>query len=75
MQLAQVFSSGRCGCLGYDLKQGDDWQKIYYNSTMEFDDIIGEHDDDTKRLVVEAVCESTIYFGDHIHVCVHLFVV
>ncbi|CAN0234756.1 unnamed protein product [Pylaiella littoralis] len=63
----EVFSSGRCGCLGYDLKQGDDWQKIYYNSTMEFDDIMGEHDDDTKRLVVEAVCESTIYFGDHIH--------
>ncbi|CAM9863802.1 unnamed protein product [Pylaiella littoralis] len=63
----EVFSSGHCGCLGYDLKQGDDWKTIYHNSTMDFDSAIGKFDDDTKRSVVEAVCESTIYFGDHIH--------
>ncbi|CAN0363328.1 unnamed protein product [Pylaiella littoralis] len=63
----EILSSGQCGCQGYDLTQGDDWQTIYYNSTVAFDDVISEYDDDTKRQVVEAVCASTIYVGDNIH--------
>lgn len=57
-----------CGCLGYDLFQGDDWQEIYYNSTINFDDVISEYDDDIKREVVAAVCSSTIHDGDHLTV-------
>lgn len=64
----QVFESGMCGCLGYDLFQGDDWQTIYYNSTINFDDVLSEYDDDTKRSVVAAVCASTIHDGDHLTV-------
>ena len=65
----QVYSSGKCGCLGYDLsEESDDWQTIYYNSTGEFDSIIGEYDDDTKRRVVAEICSSTIYNGEHLHV-------
>eukprot|EP00903_Cladosiphon_okamuranus_P021957 g20189.t1 len=62
----ELFSSGQCGCLGYDLTQGDDWQAIYYNSVVDFDDVIGNFDNDTKRAVVAAVCASTIYDGDHL---------
>lgn len=57
-----------CGCLGFDLFQGDDWQTIYYNSTINFDDVLSEYDDDTKREVVAAVCSSTIHDGDHLTV-------
>ncbi|CAN0043472.1 unnamed protein product [Pylaiella littoralis] len=60
-------SSGQCGCLGYDLTQGDDWRTVYNNSWTDFEGAVGEYDDETKRAVVEAVCESTIFFGDHIH--------
>eukprot|EP00752_Nemacystus_decipiens_P008279 g7402.t1 len=61
-----LFSSGQCGCLEFDLTQGDDWQVIYYNSTVDFDDVIGDYDDETKRAVVAAVCASTIFDGDHL---------
>lgn len=57
-----------CGCLGYDLSQGDDWETIYYNSTIDYDNVISEYDDDTKRAVVAAVCASTIHDGDHLTV-------
>eukprot|EP00752_Nemacystus_decipiens_P005412 g4907.t1 len=62
-----VFSSGACGCLGYDLVQGDDWRAIYYNtnSPIDFDAVLSDYDDDTKRAVVAAVCSSTIHDGDH----------
>ncbi|CBJ25520.1 ortho-aminophenol oxidase [Ectocarpus siliculosus] len=63
----ELLSSGKCGCLGYDLSQGDDWKTIYTNSTVDFDDVIGDYDDETKRQVVAAVCASTIFDGDHLH--------
>lgn len=72
MSITQLFNSGQCGCLGYDLSQGDDWKTIYYNSTAEFDSIIGDYDDDTKRAVVKEVCASTIYLGEHMHVCMRV---
>ncbi|CAN0339790.1 unnamed protein product, partial [Ectocarpus sp. 13 AM-2016] len=28
---AEVLSSGKCGCRGYDLTQGDDYESIYYS--------------------------------------------
>lgn len=67
----QLFESGQCGCLGYDLSQGDDWQTIYYNSSAGFEDyLVGDYDDDTKRKAVAEVCASTIYLGEHMHVSV-----
>lgn len=64
-----MFQSGQCGCLGYDLSaESDDWQTIYYNSSLGYDDIVGDYDDETKRLVVAEVCSSTIYLGEHMHV-------
>ncbi|CAM9421765.1 unnamed protein product [Ectocarpus sp. 6 AP-2014] len=62
-----VFSAGMCGCLGFDLSSNsDDWQTIYYNSTIDFDNVISEYDDETKRMVVAEVCASTIHDGDHL---------
>ncbi|CAB1107536.1 TYR [Ectocarpus sp. CCAP 1310/34] len=66
----ELLSSGKCGCLGYNLSQGDDWKTIYANPTSNLDDFIGDYDDETKRQVVAAVCASTIYYGDHLHVSV-----
>eukprot|EP00752_Nemacystus_decipiens_P002258 g2139.t1 len=64
----EVFEKGQCGCLGYDLsEESDDWQTIYYNSSLGYDDIIGDYDDETKRKVVAEVCSSTIYLGEHMH--------
>ncbi len=65
---AQVWEEGMCGALAYDMTQGDDWETIYYNSTINFDDVLSDFDDDTKREVVAAVCKSSIYDGDHLTV-------
>lgn len=64
----QVYARGQCGCLGYDLTQGDDWKTIYYNSTGDFDSYISEYDDDTKRRVIAEICSSTTTNGEHLHV-------
>lgn len=63
---AQLFATGQCGCLDYDLTQGDDWETIY--NAMGFDAIISEYDNDTKRAVIKTVCNSSIYLGEHMHV-------
>ncbi|CAM9241469.1 unnamed protein product [Ectocarpus sp. 12 AP-2014] len=63
----ELFSTGKCGCLGYDLSQGDDWKTIYTNSIVDFDAVIGDFDDDTKRQVLAALCVSTMFDGDHLH--------
>ena len=72
MHRTQLFSSGQCGCLEYDLTQGDDWQTIYYS--QGFDSIISEYDDDTKREVIKVVCGSTNFLGEHIGVSVSMHV-
>jgi len=66
MQRTQLFSSGQCGCLDYDLTEGDDWLTIY--DSQGFDDIIPEYDNSTKRAVIRAVCGSTNFLGEHIGV-------
>lgn len=64
---AQVVSSGMCGCLGYDLTQGDDYETIFNNMVL-MDEVIGDADADTKRQVVAAMCSTTINDGDHLQV-------
>lgn len=67
----QLVSRGQCGCLGYDLTQGYDYE-IVYESMMGLDDVIGGHDVDTKRQVVAAICSSTMAIGDHLQVRIHI---
>ncbi|CBN79226.1 ortho-aminophenol oxidase [Ectocarpus siliculosus] len=62
---AEVLSSGQCGCQGYDLTQGDDYESIYYNM-VDLDDLIGDFDADVKRQVVAALCTTTMNDGDHL---------
>lgn len=63
----QLVSLGQCGCLGYDLTQGDDYE-IFYESMMGLDSVIGSYDADTKRQVVAAMCSSTMAIGDNLQV-------
>lgn len=73
----QILSSGQCGCTGYDLTQGDDYEEIYDRLTMA-DDIIGDAEADVKREVVSIICSTTANDGDHLQVrkvlCVCRFV-
>lgn len=68
----QVLSSGQCGCRGYDLTQGDDYESIYYNM-VDLDELIGDFDADVKRQVVAALCTTPMNDGDHLQVRFYLF--
>lgn len=57
----------RCGCLGYNLTEGNDYERIYHTMSV-IDDVIGDYDADTKRQVVEAICTTTLVDGDHLQV-------
>lgn len=63
----QVFKSGVCGCLDYDLTQGDDYQTIF-DTMYLMNYYLGDEDDDTKRKVVELICSSTINDGEFLQV-------
>lgn len=63
---AQLFASGQCGCLDYDLTQGDDYEAIY--NALSLDPVIGDESVDTKRKVVALICSSTSNDGDHLTV-------
>lgn len=65
--LDQVFSTGVCGCLDYDLTQGDDYRQIY-DRLSALRRYIHEFDEDTKRQVIEILCSATINDGDHLQV-------
>lgn len=63
----KIFSSGVCGCQGFDLTQGDDYLKIFH--TMAFaSEYLADADDDTKREFVSILCSSAINDGDHLQV-------
>ena len=63
----QLFANGQCGCLGFDLTQGDDYETIY-NRLDLIDSLIGNAPTDVKRQVVEIICSSTVNDGDHLQV-------
>lgn len=59
--------SGTCGCLDYDLTQGDDWQTVY--GIIDYlDTLIGDQDDETKQKVVALMCSATVNDGDQLQV-------
>ena len=60
----QLMSSGACGCLGYDLTQGDDYKTILdLLCFAEF--FIGTYGEDIQRQVVEILCSGVVNYGDH----------
>lgn len=63
----QLLSSGQCGCLDYDLTQGDDYEEVY-NRLDLIDDLIGDAPAEVKRKVVSIICSTTINDGDHLQV-------
>lgn len=63
----QVFQTGVCGCLDYDLTQGDDYQTIM-GKLSDTDDLIGGFDEDTQRRVVSLLCNSVIGYGEQTQV-------
>lgn len=59
----QLLSDGTCGCLGYDLTQGDDYKLIIPQlASLEF--LIGECTEDVKREVVELICSGVVALGE-----------
>ncbi|CAM9494069.1 unnamed protein product [Ectocarpus sp. 6 AP-2014] len=61
----EILSTGQCGCLGYDLTQGNDYEDIYDRLTMA-DSILGDVDDDVKREVTSIICSTPANDGDHL---------
>eukprot|EP00903_Cladosiphon_okamuranus_P016180 g14931.t1 len=61
----ELLASGQCGCLDYDLTQGDDFETVY-NRLDLIDDLIGDYSDDIKRQVVAIICSTTVNDGDHL---------
>lgn len=66
----QVLASAQCGCLDYDLTQGDDY--ITVMNTMSFvPQYLADFDEDTQRRVVSALCSGLVNDGDHLQVSLH----
>ena len=65
VSLWQVLSSGVCGCQGYDLSQGDDYEHIF-NTMTEMSSLLGDFDAEVKRKVVAALCTTPMNDGDHL---------
>lgn len=65
----QLYSTGTCGCIDYDLSQGDDYQTIYNSIVFLSDYVSGMNlDDDTKREITKAFCGMKVNDGDHLQV-------
>lgn len=63
----QVMQSGKCGCLDYDLTQGDDYLLIM--GTMVFvSSYIDGYSADVQRQVIATLCSGIANDGDHLQV-------
>lgn len=62
-----MFRTGVCGCLDYDLTQGDDYLALM-DQFVFLSAYIGDHTGDVKRQVVEALCTGVTNDGDHLQV-------
>ena len=59
--------SGKCGCLDYDLTQGEDYIHIM-NSMVFVSDFIDGYSDDVQREVIATLCNGIANDGDHLQV-------
>lgn len=60
-------SSGTCGCLDYNLEEGDDYLTVM-NALPSVPDMLDGFDTDTQRKVVDALCNGVTNYGDHLQV-------
>lgn len=56
-----------CGCLDYNLEQGDDYLTLMAGMD-HVEEIIGAYDESTKREVVGIICSAHVADGDHLQV-------
>lgn len=61
----------RCGCLDYDLTEGDDY--IMLLESMLSKQLLDPFDADTKRTVVSMICDAPVNPGDHLQVSNGIF--
>lgn len=59
-----MFSSGTCGCLDFDLTQGDDYIVILHN-VLFATQLLKDFDTNTQRMVVDRICNTPVALGDH----------
>ena len=56
-------STGTCGCLAYDLTQGDDYKTIM--AELAYGDVLlGGFSDDIQRQIVEMICSGVLNYGE-----------
>lgn len=60
-------SSGTCGCLDYDLKEGDDYLRIVH-ALAGVPELLDEFDSNIQRKVAAVICNGVSNFGDHLQV-------
>ncbi|CAM9523606.1 unnamed protein product [Laminaria digitata] len=61
----EVLQSGKCGCLDYDLTQGEDYINIL-NSMVFVSDYVEGYSADVQREVVATLCNGISNDGDHL---------
>lgn len=70
---AQLFDAGKCGCLDYDLEEGDDYQVIL-NLLGLLQEELGKpgalpgFDPEIQRKVAKSICTRPLSEGDHLQV-------
>ena len=72
---SQVLQSGKCGCLDFDLTQGDDYILIM-ESMVFVSSYVDGYSDDVQRQIIATLCNGVANDGDHLQVkenalCLH----
>lgn len=63
----QLFLSGQCGCLGYNLESGDDYLTLR-DQIVFLTSYISDFPADVQREVVATICNGVVNDGDHLQV-------
>lgn len=69
VETIQVLDQGICGCLDYDLTQGDDYLAVL-PYLLDVGAIIEGLDEDIQRQVVSFLCSAVTNYGEHSQVWV-----
>lgn len=73
MPFAQLFDAGKCGCLDYNLEEGDDYRVILNMLGLLQEDLdkpgaLPDFDSETQRKVAKSICTRPLSEGDHLQV-------
>ena len=63
----QLLSNYKCGCLDYELTEGDDYKEIIPHLKY-FDFFMGNFSETIQRHVVEILCHGVVNLGDMLQV-------